>query len=173
MAIEPDSVEIENLALLKFRAPPDRRERGQANVPCTVSRLHSNDHRSVFVGHREKVINRFEVAGNFFLSRFSDFLFLSIDNFFYLHRFLYGAIQPVDAGHIGTKIQAQRRIITQKLCDIARVFIVDLERMLLRRARILQDLDLRARHRGFDPRFDLLQAFHSLDAFDRRRMKHV
>jgi len=37
----------------------------------------------------------------------------------------------------------------------------------------LQDLDLRARHRGFDPRFDLLQAFHSLDAFDRRRMKHI
>jgi len=53
------------------------------------------------------------------------------------------------------------------------MFIVDLKRILLRWARILHDLDIRARHSGFDPRFDLLQTFHSLGAFDRRRTKYV
>jgi hypothetical protein len=33
--------------------------------------------------------------------------------------------------------------------------------MLLRWAAVLHDLDLRAGHGGFDPRFDLLQRFHS------------
>jgi hypothetical protein len=77
------------------------------------------------------VINSFEVPGNLFLGRFIDFLFLSIDDFFHLHLFLYGTIQPIDAGRIGTKIQTQRRIIAQKLCHIARMFIVNLDRMLL------------------------------------------
>ena len=85
----------------------------------------------MFVGHRVKVVNGFDVAGNFFLGRFIDFLFLAIDDFFHLYRFLYGAIQPIDASHIGAKIQAQRWVVTQPLRHIARVFIVDSERMLL------------------------------------------
>src|SRR6516162_8308656 len=32
--------------------------------------------------------------------------------------------------------------------------------MLLGRAAVLHNLDLRARHRGFDPGFDLLERFH-------------
>ena len=100
MAVEPDSVEIENLALLKFCAPPDRRERGQTSILCTVCRTHSHDDRSMFAGHRVKVVNSLEVAGEFFLGRFNDFFFFSIDDFFYLHRFLYGAIYPIDTGDV-------------------------------------------------------------------------
>ena len=88
MAVEPDSVQIENLTLLKFCTPPGRRERGQASILCTVCGLHSNDDRSVFVRHRVEVINSFKEAGNFFLGRFNDLFLFSIDDFFYLHRFL-------------------------------------------------------------------------------------
>ena len=46
------------------------------------------------------MINSFEIAGDFFLRRFIDFLFHSIDDFFHLHLFLYGAVEPIDAGDV-------------------------------------------------------------------------
>ena len=62
MAVEANAVEIENLALLEFGAAPDRRERWQARALCTIAGPHANDHRAVFVRHRVKVINRFEIT---------------------------------------------------------------------------------------------------------------
>ena len=38
MAVEVNAVQIENFALLKFRAPPDRRERWQARSLCAITR---------------------------------------------------------------------------------------------------------------------------------------
>jgi hypothetical protein len=82
MAIEMNSVEIENLALLKFSAPPDRRKRWQARAVRAIRRAHPNNHRAMFVRHRVEVINRFEIAGNFLFRRFIDFFLLSIDDLF-------------------------------------------------------------------------------------------
>ena len=53
------------------------------------------------------------------------------------------------------------------------MFIVDLSECCCAGLAILDDFDIRARHGGFDPRFDLLQAFHSLGAFDHRWTKNV
>ncbi len=50
---------------------------------------HSNNERAVFELDRVKVINRFEITGNFLLARLIDFFFHSIDDLFHLHGFLY------------------------------------------------------------------------------------
>src|SRR6266480_6685899 len=67
MTIEPDAIEIENLALLKLGTAPDWRERGQAGAVYAISRAHANDYLAVFTGHRIKVINCLEIPGDFLL----------------------------------------------------------------------------------------------------------
>src|SRR6266700_569929 len=69
MSFETNTGEIENLALLKFCAAPDGRERWQARAARAVRRPHSTHDRTVFVGHRVKVINRFEITGDFLFGR--------------------------------------------------------------------------------------------------------
>ena len=76
---------------------------------CRV--MEAFDDRPVFVLHRIEVINRFEVTGRNFLANLFHFLFLSLHDLLHLHRFLDGAIKPVHAGGVRTKIQVQRRII--------------------------------------------------------------
>ena len=112
------------------------------------------------MGHRVKVINRFEISRNFLLCRFDDFLFLTIDELLYLRCFLHHAIQPIDTRDIGAKIQAQRRIDAQKSRNRDGMLVIDQKRMLLRWAAVLHNFDLRTGHRGFDARFDLLERFH-------------
>src|SRR5437762_8907511 len=84
MTIEPDAIEIENLAFLELGTAPDRRERGQRGAVCAISRAHANDYRAMFMGHRVKVINRLEIPGNFLLSSLDDLFFLTIDELLYL-----------------------------------------------------------------------------------------
>ena len=96
------------------------------------------------------MINRFEIAGDFLLDRFDDFLFLAIDQPFYLCRFLHGAIQPIDARDVGAKIEAQRGIDAQEPRNRDRVLVIDQKRMLLRWAAVWHDFDLRTGHGGFD-----------------------
>src|SRR6266446_6312473 len=114
MAFKANAVKIEDLALLKLGTAPDRRERWQVGTVCAISRVHANDYRAVFMGHRIKVINRLQVAGNFLLSGLDDLCFLTIDELLYLRCFLHDTIEPIDTRHIGAKIQAQRGIDAQK-----------------------------------------------------------
>ena len=114
MTVEADAVQIENFALLEFGASPDRRERWQMGTVCAISCAHANDDRAMFMSHRVKVINRLEIPGNFLLSGLDDLFFLTIDELLYLRCFLHHAIEPIDAGDIGAKIQAQRGIDAQK-----------------------------------------------------------
>ena len=125
MTIEPDAIEIENLALLELGTAPDRRERWQAGAVCAISRAHANDYRAVFMGHRIKVINRLEIPGNFLLSGLDDLFFLTIDELLYLRCFLHDAIEPIDTRHIGAKIQTQRGIDAQKSRYRDRVLVID------------------------------------------------
>ena len=109
MAVEVDAVEIEDLAFLKFRAAPDRSERGKQRAFCAIVGSQPDDNRPMFVRHRVKVINRLEITGKKFLLRLLDFLFLAFDHLFHLHLFLHRAIEPIDAGHVGAVIEAQGR----------------------------------------------------------------
>ena len=127
MAVELDSIEVKNFPLLKFRAPPNRSERRQSHAVGAIGRAHPNDDRPVLVRYRVEVINRFEIAGNCFLNRLVNFLFHAVDDGFYLCRFLYDLIEPINAGRIRTEIESQRRVIAQKFRDRDRMFIVDLE----------------------------------------------
>ena len=47
----------------------------------------------------------------------STIFFLAIDELLHLHCFLHRAIEPIDAGDIGAKIEAQRGIDAQKSRD--------------------------------------------------------
>src|SRR5215467_14364002 len=108
MTVEPNAVEIEDLALLKLGTAPDGRERWQVIAVSAVVCPHANDYRAVFMGDRIKVINSLEIPWNFLFSGLDDLLFLTIDHFFCLRCFLHNAIWPIDAGDIGAKIQAKR-----------------------------------------------------------------
>src|SRR5438093_8514998 len=64
MTIEPDAIEIEDIALLKLGTAPDRRERWQVGTVCAISSAHANGYRTVFMDHRIKVINSLQTPGN-------------------------------------------------------------------------------------------------------------
>src|SRR4030095_1789575 len=104
MAFEANTVKIENLALLKFRAAPDRRERWQTRARPAIIRAHSNNHRPMFMRHGVQMIDRFEITGNFLLGRFDDLLFLAVDELLYFRRLFRDAIQPIDSRDVGAKI---------------------------------------------------------------------
>ena len=75
--------------------------------------------------HRVKVINRLEITGNFLLSGLDDLFFLTIDELLYLSCFLHDAIEPIDAGDIGAKIETQRRIDAQESRNRDCVLVID------------------------------------------------
>src|SRR5215831_17636439 len=125
MAFEADAVEIEDFALLKLGTAPDRRQRWQVGTVCAIACAHANDYRTVFMGHRIKVINRLEMPRDFLLSGLDDLFFLTIDELYYLCRFLHETIEPIDTGNIGAKIQAQRGIYPQKSCHRNCVPVID------------------------------------------------
>src|SRR5215470_12213501 len=114
MAFKADAIKVEDLAFLKLGAAPDRRERWQAGIVCAISRAHANDDGAVFMRHRIKMINCLQITGNFILSGFDDLFFLTIDELLYLRCFLHDAIEPIDTGGIGAKIQTLRGIDAQK-----------------------------------------------------------
>src|SRR5215469_7884276 len=114
MTVEPNTVEIEDLALLKLRTAPDRRERWQMITVSAVVCAHANDYRAVFMGDRIKVINSLEIPWNFLFSGLNDLLFLTIDDLLYLCCLLHNAIEPIDTGDIGAKVQTQRGIDAQE-----------------------------------------------------------
>ena len=64
MAVEANAVEIENLALLKFRAAPDRRERRQTRPSARSAVRIRMITGPCFMRHRVKMINRFEITGD-------------------------------------------------------------------------------------------------------------
>src|SRR3954447_38674 len=99
MTVELDSVEIEDLALLEFGASPKGGERWQMGV-VPIRRAHPNDDWPVFEFHRVKVINRFEISGNFLFACLITLLFNAVDELFHFRRFLHNAIEPIDSGHV-------------------------------------------------------------------------
>src|SRR6266481_2309502 len=98
MTVESDAVQIENFPLLKFGTAPDRRERWQTRAFCAIRRAYSNDDRTMFMDHRVKVINGFEITGDFFLARLIDLFLDAVDDGFHLHGFLDRAIEPIHTG---------------------------------------------------------------------------
>src|SRR5436190_9327359 len=125
MALETNTVEIENLSLLKFRAPIDGSERWQTCALGAILRPHSNHHGSLFVRHRIEVIDRFEVTWKKLFLRLFHFLFLSLYDLLHFHFLRNLAIEPIDTGRVRTKIESQRRIIAQELHDRRRMFVVE------------------------------------------------
>ncbi len=79
----------------------------------------------MFLRDRVQVINGFEITENFLLLCFFLFLFLALYNPFHLHLFHHDAVEPIDTGHVGAKIQLQRRIGAQQSRDIDRMLIVN------------------------------------------------
>ena len=131
MAVEMNAVEIEDFALLKFGAAPDRRERRQMRSVGAICRAQPKDHRPVLLRHRIEVIDRFEIAGEKFLLRFLDFLLLAFHELLHLHLLRHRAIEPIHAGHVGAVIEAQRRIVAQELRDRDRMLVIDQKRRLI------------------------------------------
>src|ERR671923_2621850 len=112
------------------------------------------------MSHRVRVINRLEIPGNFLFSGLDNLLFLSINELLYLRCFLHDAIEPIDTGDVGAKIEAKRWIDAQESCDCDGVVIVDQKGMLLGWTAVLHNFDLRAGHSSFDAGFDLFEGFH-------------
>jgi cytoskeleton protein RodZ len=160
MVFEMDPVEIVNLALLKFGAAPDRRERRQRRTFRPVVRPQPNDDRAVLMRHRVEVVNRLEITGKKFLLRLLDVLFLTLDQLFHFHLFLNRAIEPIDAGHIGAVIEAQGWIIAQETRDGGCVRVIEEKRRLIRRTEMGNDLKFGARNRVLGAGFDLFERFH-------------
>src|SRR6476619_7720471 len=92
---------------------------------CTITGAHTNNDWAMFMPHRVKVINCLEVPGNFLLSGLDYLFFLAIDYLLYLGCFLHHPIQPIDAGDVGAKIEAQRGIAAQKSRYRDRVLVID------------------------------------------------
>ena len=59
------------------------------------------------MGDRVKVIDGFQVTRDFFFGGFVHFFLDAVDDFLDLDRLFHGAIEPIDAGDIGTEIEAQ------------------------------------------------------------------
>src|SRR6516162_4074161 len=104
MPVEPNAVEIEDLALLKLGTAPDGSERRQVITVSTVVCAHANDYRAVFMGDGIKVINSLEIPWDFLFSGLNDLFFLTIYELLNLRCFFYNAIEPIDTGDIGAKI---------------------------------------------------------------------
>src|SRR5262252_1828145 len=98
MTFEANAVKIEDLALLKLGAAPDRRQRWQLGTVCAIACAHPNDYRAVFMRNRIKMINRLEIVGDFLLSGLDDLFFLTIDKLLYLCYLLHDAIEPIHTG---------------------------------------------------------------------------
>src|SRR5437879_5575672 len=96
MALKPNTVKIENFALLKFCTAPDWCERRQPRSGCAISSTHSNNYRSMFLRDRIQVIHHFEIASDFLLLSFLHFLFRSLYNLSDLHFFCLHLIQPLE-----------------------------------------------------------------------------
>ena len=174
MAVEVNSVEIENFPLLKFRAPPHRRQRWQSCFRGAIGRAHPNNYRSMSSGDGIQMVNRFQITRNYLLAYLIDFFFNTIDNLLHLHRLFDCPIEPIDPGYIGTKIQSQLRIVAQKARDFDGMFTIDPERCLLRWAAVGHDVYLRAGRRGvFEAGFDLLERFHSLSTRHPERSRGI
>src|ERR1051326_7968731 len=58
MAIENNSIEIQDLALLKFAAAPNWRKRGQTHLIASILSAHSDDDRTMPLFDRVEMINR-------------------------------------------------------------------------------------------------------------------
>src|SRR5262249_16015642 len=125
MALEANAVKIEDLALLKLGTAPDRRQRWQVGTVCAISCAQANDYRAVFMSHRVKVINRLQIPGNFLLSGLNDLLFLTVYDLLHFRRPFHGAVQPIDARDVRTKIEAQRWIDAHKSRYRDRVLVTD------------------------------------------------
>src|SRR6266513_3359641 len=121
MALKPNTVKIENFALLKFCTAPDWCERRQPRSGCAISSTHSNNYRSMFLRDRIQVINRFEIAWDFLLLGFLHFRFRSLYNLFHLHLFCHDAVEPIDTSCVGAEIETQCQIVAQKFRNLARM----------------------------------------------------
>jgi len=69
-------------------------------------------------------------------------------------------VGPIDAGHVGEEIQGKFRIVAQELSDCNRVALRNAKRALCGWTWVGTISTPRARHRGFDCRFDFFDRFH-------------
>ncbi len=106
------------------------------------------------------MINRFEIAGEKFLLRFLDFLLLALDQLLHLHFFLHRAVEPIDPGHIGTEVETQLWVVTQKERDLRGVRVIEQERRLIGRAGIRNDLKSGAGNYLLGAGLDLFERLH-------------
>jgi len=129
----------------------------RADLICAIGRAHSDYDGTVFVRNRVKVIDRFEITGNFFLGCFIDIFLHAVEHLLHFHSLLCRALEPIDSGRIRTKIESQRRIIAQKARNRGCVSVVDQQGRLVRRSRIRDDIDLGAGHGRFGARFNFFE----------------
>ena len=87
MPVEDDTVKIEDFALLKFRAAPDRRERRQMDLVGAIFGAHTKNDGAVFFLHGEEVIDDFEMADGMDPPDLFNLLFHAIHNLFTFHFF--------------------------------------------------------------------------------------
>src|SRR5882757_7736894 len=78
MTVEDDSVEVEDLALLKLRTAPYWSKRWQMNFVGTVFGTQPEYHWSMLFLHRIQVINGFKISGRFEFPDLLDLLFHAI-----------------------------------------------------------------------------------------------
>ena len=76
------------------------------------------------------MVDGFEVAGDFGLSCLFGLRLNSIDEFLGLHFLGQLGVEPVDGGHVGTEIEAQRGVVAEEARCVEGVFGVDEQGML-------------------------------------------
>src|SRR5258708_40152085 len=109
MAVEDDSVEVEDLAFLKLRAAPDRCERWQVNFVGTVLRAQPDYDRPVLFLHRIQVVHGFEMSWRFAFPDLFDLSLHAICKRLDLRPFRDLRVQPIHPTDIGTIVQAEDR----------------------------------------------------------------
>src|SRR3954447_5509570 len=161
MTLELNSVEIVDLALLKFRAPINRCHRWQPRPFGPIFCSHPEDDRTVFELHRIEVVNRFQVSWKRFALRFVHLLLHSLDNLFHFDLLRHRAIEPINSSHVRTKIEAQSLVLAQKRDHGTGMFMIKQKRWLIGRTGIWYERNRRAGNSCFNPAFNYFERFHS------------
>ena len=100
MPIKNDSVEVKNLAFLKFGATPNVRE-GRQMIPLpTVSGAQPKHQWTLLEFHRVQVIDSFQIAGPFLFNHLINLLLHALDHTLHFDRLLYHCLRPINASHI-------------------------------------------------------------------------
>src|SRR5260370_34650290 len=115
MTVEDDSVEVEDLALLKLCTAPNRRKGWQMNLVGAVFRTQPKYDWPVLFLYRIQVIHGFQMSWRFAFPYFLDLLFHSIYKRLDLQLLRDLRIQPIHTTDIAAIVQAEFRAIWQKI----------------------------------------------------------